>query len=177
MFSDSLGNVFVAYIYKNRFITVAANSRAYALQFLDMNKLVFAVATYDRNVKIVNNAGTLLEVLKGHKKKVTSIEVNYMRQVFFTASKDSINLWNLKTFRRIRTLFPKKEPFSEAFFSPDADYLISRFDVGRPSPVWESVLLEPDDVRDGEGVRDRPSLLAVQRTVRWEKLYRSVGSA
>jgi len=130
MFSDSLGNVFVAYIYKNRFVTVAMNSRAYALQFLDMNKLVFAVATYDRNVKIVNNAGTLLEVLKGHKKKVTAIKVNYSRQVFLTMSKESINLWNLKTFRRIRTLFPKKEPFSQAVFSPDADYLISRFEVG-----------------------------------------------
>ena len=124
-----MGNVFVAYIYRNRFFSVAVNSRAYALQFLDMNKLMFAVATYDRNVKVVNNAGKLVETLKGHKKKVTGIEVNYLKQTFFTLSQDCINLWNLKTFRRIRTLFPKNALFTEAYFSPDADYLLTRFDV------------------------------------------------
>lgn len=177
MFSDSLGNVFVAYIYKNRFVTVAVNSRAYALQFLDMNKLVFAVATYDRNVKIVNSAGTVLEVLKGHKKKVTGIEVNYSRQVFFSASRDSVNLWNLKTFRRIRTLFPKKEPFSEACFSPDADFLVSRFEVGlHHQAVGQSVLLEPHDLRDGERVHPRPGLLLVQSPVGRQKLHRRVAA-
>jgi WD40 repeat protein len=129
LFADSIGNVFLALIYKNRFSTLATNSRCYALQFLDLNKLAFAIATYDKNVKVVNSAGKVIEVLKGHKSKVTNIQVNYRKELFFTFSKDSINLWNLKTFKRIRTLFPKKDEFSFAQFSPDSDYLITRFDV------------------------------------------------
>ena len=129
LFSDALGNVFVAHIYKNRFLAIATNSRAYCLQFLDHNKLMFAIATYDRNVKVVNSSGKLEETLKGHTKKVTRIEVNYTKQLFFTMSKDCIDLWNLKNFRRVRSLYPKKDGFIDAVFSKDGDHLISRFEV------------------------------------------------
>ena len=90
---------------------------------------MFAIATFDRNVKIVSSVGKTEEVLKGHQKKVTKIEVNYTKQMFFTMSKDSVNLWNLKNFRRIRTLFPRKDAFIDCVFSKSGDYLISRFEV------------------------------------------------
>lgn len=142
IFSDSLGNVFVAHLYKNRFITVGTNSRCYALEFLDNNKLMFAVATYDRNVKIFNNAGTLVETLKEHKSKVFKIETNYRHHLIFTLSADALNLWNLKTFRRVRTLFPREQPFQDAHFSPDGDHLITRFEVSvRPLTSGEQDLL------------------------------------
>lgn len=131
IFSDSLGNVFVAHLYKNRFITAGTNCRGYALQFLDNNKLMFAVATYDRTVKILNNAGTLVETLKEHKTKVFRIETNFRHHLMFTLSNDALNIWNLKTFRRVRTLFPKEQPFRDAYFSPDGDHLITRFHVIR----------------------------------------------
>lgn len=124
-----MGNVFVAHIYKNRFLAIATNSRSTCLQFLDHNKLTFAIATLDRTVKIVNNAGKLESVLKGHNKRVFRIEVNYTKQMFFTLSKDQVNLWNLKNFRQVRTLFPKKEGFIDAVFSKDGDYLLTRFEV------------------------------------------------
>lgn len=129
MFSDALGNVFVAHLYRNRYLAIATNSRSTALQFLDHNKLMFAVATQDRNVKVVSSVGKTEAVLKGHQKKVTKIEVNYTKHMFFTMSKDSVNLWNLKNFSRIRTLFPRKEGFLDCVFSRSGDYLISRFEV------------------------------------------------
>lgn len=119
----------MAHIYKNRFLAIATNSRATCLQFLDHNKLTFAVATLDRQVKIVGQAGKVETVLKGHVKKVTKIDTNYTKHLFFTLSKDQVNLWNLKTFRQVRTLFPKKEGFIDAVFSKDGDYLITRFEV------------------------------------------------
>lgn len=123
--------MFVAHLYKNRFITAGTNCRGYALQFLDNNKLMFAVATYDRTVKILNNAGTLVETLKEHKTKVFRIETNFRHHLMFTLSNDALNIWNLKTFRRVRTLFPKEQPFRDAYFSPDGDHLITRFHVIR----------------------------------------------
>ena len=128
LFSDSLGHVFLALIYKNRFSCIATNSRAHALQFLDLNRLLFAVATSDRNVKVISNTGQLVETLKGHKSKVFKIEACYTRQLLFTLSKDCLNMWDLKTFRRLRTLYPRREGFSDALFSSDGNHLMTRFE-------------------------------------------------
>ena len=101
-----------------------------------MNKLAFAVATYDKNVKVYNSSGKVVETLKGHKKKVGKIVVNYTKQLIATKSKDCINLWNLKTFVRVRTLYPKTHPFIDVHFHPDADHLFTRFEVCLGYQEW-----------------------------------------
>jgi hypothetical protein len=136
LFSDSLGNVFLALIYNNRFLSIATNARAYTLQFLDLNRLLFAVATHERNVRVYNNQGTLVETLKGHKAKVTHIETNFTRQLLMTQSKDSIHLWNLKTFAKIRILYPRQQPFRFGMFTRDNDHLFSRF-IGEKLYLWD----------------------------------------
>lgn len=92
LFSESSGNTFLAHLDRNRFICVARNLRTCALQFLDHNHVLFALSSIDRNVHIYNDAGKRIEVLTGHKSKVTKIEVNYVKEVFFTLSKDCITL-------------------------------------------------------------------------------------
>lgn len=123
---------------------MARNLRTCALQFLDHNHIMFALSSIDRNVKIYNEAGKCVDTLKGHKSKVFNIGVNYVRETFFTISKDCINLWNLKTFARIRTLYPKNLKtgashkslkFTFCQFSSDCDYLMTRFNVKNSSKI------------------------------------------
>lgn len=138
LFSDSTGNTFLAHLNHNRFSTIARNLRASCLQFLDHNFITFAIASKDRDVFVYNNSGKLVESLKGHQSVVFDIQVNFVKETFFTVSKDCVILWNLKTFRKVRTLLPKRDgnkasgrklKFSSAQFTSDSDFLMTRFDV------------------------------------------------
>lgn len=138
LFSDTTGNTFLSHIKKNRFSNIARNLRVNFLQFLDHNFQIFALASKDKDVFIYNSSGKKLEVLKGHRHNVFKVEVNYVKEIFFTASRDRVILWNLKTFKKIRTLLPKREGnrttgrklrFTHIQFTSDSDFLLTRFDV------------------------------------------------
>jgi WD40 repeat protein len=54
------------------------------------------------------------------------MRVNFLRGVFMSASHDSINLWDLRTYQRVKTLHPRSpNKFINALFSSNSQYLIT----------------------------------------------------
>ena len=136
--TDSSGNTFLVHVKRNRFVTIARNLKTSVLQFLDHNYVFFALASaVDKNIHIYNDNGNEVEALKGHRGRVADIGVNFLKEVFFSLSKDCLILWHLKSFKKARTLYPKKVKgdgkslaFRFAQFTSDGDYLLTRFNTG-----------------------------------------------
>jgi WD40 repeat protein len=126
--TDTSGNLLLVHIKKNRFISLAKGINATALQFLDKNMIFFAIANSQRKVEIYNSQGNKIESLEGHKTAVFRIECNFLKEQFFSVSKDQLILWDLKTFTKIKALTPKHaNTIVEAFFSKDAQSLTTVF--------------------------------------------------
>jgi len=145
LFADTSGNTFLGHLKRNRFVCIARNIRVSCMEFLDHNYITFAIASRDRQVFVYNDVGNKLEELKGHKSRVFKIQVNFPREIFLTASKDCIILWNLKTFVKVRTLLPKNGlKFTYSQFTHNTEFLMTRFNVGYILTIdRSSLLLEP----------------------------------
>ena len=120
MVNDSSGNLLQIHIKKNRFICIAKNITATSLQFLDKNMIYFAATSTQRKVEIYNIQGNKVVSLDGHKSKVTKIECNFLKEQFFSQSKDVLILWDLKNFTKIKSFNPKSSQLVDAFFTKDA---------------------------------------------------------
>lgn len=128
LITDISNNIILVHIKKNRFITQVKNTPSTAIQFLDKNFILFAIANTQRKIDIYNIQGNKLESLDGHRSSVFKIQCNFQKEQFITISKDSLNIWDQKTFTRIKTLNPHKTHFKDAFYTKDAQGLTTIFE-------------------------------------------------
>jgi len=121
---DARGTVFLCDLEQNRYRKVAtACSPAQAMVWLPLEGGAVAIAV-GKEAKVYQLNGQLLATLRGHKDKVDRLDVNPLRKWVLTQSVDTLIVWEIATWKRIRTLNTEASKYTWCSFTPDCQSLI-----------------------------------------------------
>lgn len=121
---DAKGTVFLCDLEQNRYRKVAtACSPAQTITGLPLEGGAVAIAV-GKETKVYQLNGQLLATLRGHKDRVDRLDVNPLRKWLLSQSVDTLILWEITTWKRIRTLNTEASKYSFCLFTPDCQSLI-----------------------------------------------------
>jgi hypothetical protein len=126
--SDSRGNVYIFRLTKNRYERLQAIGTAVtAMCFSTLRKSELFVASRDGKIRCFDiDSRRLLKTLTGHRHAVTAISFHPFKGLMTTSSVESLSVWDLKKWKKVRTLGAGSGVVTSTF-TPDGKLLLIAF--------------------------------------------------
>ena len=126
--ADSRGNVYVFRLTKNRYERLQSIGTAVtSMCFSTLRKSELFVASRDGRIRCFDiDSRRLLKTLTGHKHAVNSISFHPFKALMTTSSVESLSVWDLKAWKKVRTLGAGSGVVTSTF-TPDGKLLLIAF--------------------------------------------------
>ena len=115
--ADSKGAVYVLSLDQNRYRRLCTGITA-CQSLLPLPTDSLAIAT-QKEAKVYQLNRQLLTTLRGHKDKIDSCDVNYLRKWLLTQSQDTVIIWEIAGWRRVRTVNTEAAKYVLCRFTPE----------------------------------------------------------
>lgn len=121
---DAKGAVYVCDLEQNRYRRVATGcAPVQTSTWLPLEGGGLAIAI-GKETKVYQFNGQLVATLRGHKDKIDHFDVNPLRKWLLTQSVEALIVWEIGSWKRIRTLNTEASKYSLCNFTPDCQSLI-----------------------------------------------------
>ena len=121
---DSKGSIYTCDLDGNRYRRVTTGCPSvHGIYWVPVEGGAVAVLT-GKEIRVFQVNGQLLATLKGHRDKVEWLDVNPLRKWVLSQSVDTVIIWDIPTWRRVRTLNTESSKYSLTRFTPDCQSLV-----------------------------------------------------
>ena len=126
--ADSRGNVYIFRLTKNRYERLQSiGTSVTSMCFSTLRKSELFVASRDGKIRCFDiDSRRLLKTLTGHRHAVNSISFHPFKALMTTSSVESLSVWDLKQWKKVRTLGAGSGVVTSSF-TPDGKLLLIAF--------------------------------------------------